>query len=145
MADHISELELNWRIRPGGEGKTRRDYLDFVVDGQSLQDLLQLGDSVGCLGWLPPKHERSFRDALLLKGSFVMRPGRYILYICPECGDIGCGAITARIEKGPDSVTWRDFGLENPHYEVEGYLERYQHVGPFQFDEAKYRSALTRL
>lgn len=39
--------------------------------------------------------------------------GRASLYICAECGDMGCGGVTAVIERAADTVVWRDFGYQN--------------------------------
>lgn len=35
--------------------------------------------------------------------------GRAAVLVCPLCGDLGCGAILARIEIGSDVVVWHDF------------------------------------
>jgi hypothetical protein len=35
------------------------------------------------------------------------------MYVCAECGDLGCGAVTAAVEVGDDKVVWRDFGYQN--------------------------------
>jgi hypothetical protein len=29
------------------------------------------------------------------------------LYVCAECGDLGCGGVTAVVELTPDTVLWR--------------------------------------
>ena len=34
------------------------------------------------------------------------------LYVCPECGDLGCGAVTANLHVGPETVTWRAIGSQ---------------------------------
>jgi hypothetical protein len=49
-----SKLELRWRVRSGGGGRTERRYLDFLVDGISLYDRLVVGDQVGPQGSLTP-------------------------------------------------------------------------------------------
>jgi hypothetical protein len=35
------------------------------------------------------------------------------IYICPECGDIGCGAYCCKIEKINGMYIWKDFSYEN--------------------------------
>lgn len=66
--------------------------------------------------------------------------GRVLLYICPECGDIGCGAYSVRIEKTDTGYSWGDFAYENGYEEphiIEG-------VGPFFFERSAYESAISR-
>lgn len=136
-----SKLELVWRVRPGGGGKTERRYLDFVVDGRSLRDLLDTGDFIGCLGWLSPRADEEFVQILLRKKPSPLATGRAMLYVCPECGDIGCGALTVKVEKTPDHFVWSEFGFEN------GYIRspeesKYVKIGPFCFNKTEYWQAL---
>ncbi|MET9266822.1 hypothetical protein [Amycolatopsis sp. NPDC004079] len=37
--------------------------------------------------------------------------GRVLLYVCPECEDIECGAIAAKVSRRGDLVTWRNPGV----------------------------------
>jgi hypothetical protein len=34
------------------------------------------------------------------------------LYVCPECGDLGCGALTAKVGRDGDYIVWSDFAFE---------------------------------
>jgi len=47
---------------------------------------------------------------LLGEVSSSLPDGRVALYVCPECGDLGCGAVTALVERANDDVVWRDLG-----------------------------------
>ena len=120
----ISSLELAWKVRDGGGGRARRDYLDFVVDGQSLGALVG-GDLVSCLGWMIPNENDAALRRLLLDAPADLPNERRILYVCPECGDIGCGAITLQVDREGEFVTWRNFGYENNYEEIQtqGYEE----------------------
>ena len=72
--------------------------------------------------------------------------GRVTVYVCAECGDLGCGAITVVIERDNGAVRWRDWGYQK-NYE-EGFVA---FDGPrmVTFDAAQYdavlRQALERL
>ncbi len=143
MTEKFSKLELVWRNRKGGHGKTQRDYLDFVVNGKSLSDLLKTGDNIGCLGWLPPASEQMILEQLTAKRLSDLGNDRYSIYICPECADIGCGAITVQIEKTQNGFVWRNFGYENNYDEAMQDLESYEMIGGFHFSEAEYLQALT--
>jgi len=143
MAENFSMLELVWRVRKGGGGRTQRNYLDFVVDGQSLHDLLESGDNIGCLGWLSLDLEKVILEQLVTERLSELGNDRYAIYICAECGDIGCGAITVQIEKTEDGFVWHNFGYENNYDECMPHLERYRQIGAFYFKEVEYLNALT--
>ena len=129
---NTSILELRWRIRSGGGGRTERRYLDFVVDGTSLCDRLGAGDQVTPLGCWPVETEREHVQQLLSAS------GRVPLYVCAECGDLGCGAITALVERTSDGFVWRDFAFENNYDASITDVGSYCAVGPFVFNETEY-------
>ena len=142
MQQETFKLELVWRTRAGGGGRTERRYLDFVVDGHSLGDMLDAGDVIGCLGWGVPEYDDNQVQTLLLKQPSPLETGRVMIYVCAECGDIGCGAITAYIEKSGEYFVWRDFAFEDDVDLL--HLELYAHIGPFHFNKAEYWRVLTQ-
>ena len=90
------QLSLEWKLRQGGGGKTERRYLDFMIDGISIYDASEMGDTIGCLGWMPPAAEIAEIDKLLLEQPNPYGDA-YLLYVCPECGHISCGAVATTI------------------------------------------------
>jgi len=145
LKTNFSKLELAWRVRNGGEGKTRRAYLDFIVNGQSLHDLLKPVDRIGCLGWLPPKAEQIIVEQLTTELLSELGNHRYSIYICPECGDIGCGAITVQIEKTEDGFVWKNLGYENDYDESISDFKRYEKIGPFHFRKSEYVNTIKKI
>lgn len=135
----VSELRLEWRRREGGGGRTQRDFLDLIVDGRPLSELV--GDQVSCLGWFAPEENARAARRLLLEEPADLPNNRRTLYVCPECGDIGCGAVSLVIERAGDKIIWRDFGYEND-YEGLIHAEDFEGVGPFIFDRAAYKQAI---
>lgn len=135
MQQETSQLELAWRTREGGGGKTERRYLDFIIDGHSLGDMLDAGDVIGCLGWGAPEYDDDQVQTLLLKLPSPLDTGRVMIYVCAECGDIGCGEITARVEKAGECFIWKDFAFEDDVDLLQ--LEPYQHIGPFWFNKTE--------
>src|SRR5215510_7419993 len=129
----ISKLKLEWKRREGGGGRTQRDYLDFIVDGQPLSELV--GDYVSCLGWLVSEENTKAVRRLLLKEPPDLPNDRNALYICPECADLGCGALSLVVERVGDNIIWRDFGFENDYDDII-HAEGFEEVGPFTFDRA---------
>ena len=66
------------------------------------------------------------------------RPAVVSLYVCAECGDLGCGAITALVQRTPDGFVWRDFVFEDNYDASITGAESYRAVGPFVFNKTEY-------
>lgn len=68
------------------------------------------------------------------------------VYVCAECADLGCGAITVLVERDESTVSWRDWGYQNNY---EDGLVRIVDIADVTFDAAQYdatlRAALDRL
>jgi hypothetical protein len=115
---------------------------DVRVDGVSLSD-------VAARGW-PGGVEADWVRSQLREGPGGL-PDTVLLAVCPQCGDLGCGAAAARVIWAEHSVTWTDFqwidekGLEPPETDlvaedlaVAGFPER------FVFDREEYLAELRR-
>jgi len=122
--------------------KAARVSVDFVVDDVSL--LAQLvgaggghGDFMGCFvrGFEIENTKKKVQLSEALKPD--TNEGRYLLYICPECGDIGCGAYGAKLRLSSTTAEWYDFAYENGREPG-----RAVSVGPFTFARADYVAAL---
>ncbi len=135
----VSILGVEWKRRAGGVGRTQRDFLDFVVDGQSLSALV--GDQISCLGWFVPDENTKAVRRLLLEEPADLPDNRRSLYVCPECGDLGCGAISLVVEPLGDKIIWRDFGYEN-NYEAKVRAEGFEDLGPFIFNRSEYEKVI---
>lgn len=134
----ISSLELSPKVRGGESGKTRREYLDFVVDGKSIGELV--GGDLSCLGGTPEENEKTLQRLLLEEPGELPDKHRRMLYVCGECGDIGCGATTLQIDIDGDLVTWSNFAYENNYQEID--FEGYEEIGPIVFRLEEYRNVL---
>lgn len=142
-------LALVHKHRAGEDSqKPERRYLDFVVSDQSLSQAFALPelklDLIGTFGWTENKAEEHRQ---LDQFSGLLPPdlttGRISFYVCPLCGDIGCGAITGVIEVTDTRVIWKDFGYETDYEAPE--LTEYTHVGPFVFDKKAYIQVLEEI
>lgn len=137
------QFSLMWRERrlAGVEGRTPRRFLDFQADGESLYDLVT-EDLISCLGWaVPDEDERAAQRLLLAEPSDVH--GRVAIYVCPECGDLYCGAITVSIERQGDHVVWRDAAHSTFDWlEDEWHHEILRTFPELRFDSSKYRTAI---
>jgi hypothetical protein len=67
-------------------------------------------------------------NRLLLTETADLSADRSSSFICSECGDIGCGAITALVVRDGHSIVWKTFGYEN-NYEENILLDDYKQIG----------------
>ncbi|MBL7931258.1 MAG: hypothetical protein JNL60_05135 [Bacteroidia bacterium] len=147
----METLTLGHGHRPGqtlknGSTQADRKYVDFIVSGQSLGQTFGLPDFdlIGIFGWTENNDEENKQlDEFLGKRSSDLETGRTMFYVCPECGDIGCGAITAKIVMTENKVIWKDFGYENNYNEPT--LADYKAILPLEFDKADYVKTLEKL
>ncbi|WP_329268430.1 oxidoreductase [Streptomyces sp. NBC_01451] len=132
-------------VLANGDYQVHRDFLDFIVDGRPLLHQLSDLDAVSPLASdIPPAIFTAQVRGLLLEAEAPLAGGRYIIYGCPECADLECGAVTAAIEKDGDDYVWRDFAWQtDTHADLE--LNGYHGIGPFRFPGAAYREALGSL
>ncbi|WP_411099543.1 oxidoreductase [Streptomyces sp. x-45] len=132
-------------VHADGDFQVHRDFLDFVVDGRPLLFRLSDLDAVSPLASdVPPAIFTAQVRGLLLEADAPLPGGRYVIYGCPECADLACGAVTAVILRDGDDFVWRDFAWQTgEHADLE--LNGYQGIGPYRFPGAVYRAALATL
>jgi len=132
-------------MRAGGSNKVERHYLDFSVSGKPLKELLgQDGaDLISPLGWGDNKdYNKRILRIFRLQEKPELSTERVALYVCPECGDIACGAITASVQDLGDRIVWRDFGYETDNGELS---EAYSEIEPIEFDRQSYFEAFSKV
>ncbi|MFF0157079.1 oxidoreductase [Streptomyces sp. NPDC005263] len=128
-----------------GGYQVHRDFVDFIVDGRPLLFQLSDLDAVSPLASdVPPAIFTAQVRSLLLETGAPLPDGRYVVYGCPECEDLACGAVTAVIEHDGDDFVWRDFAWQTDQ-RADLELNGYHGIGPFRFRGAEYRSALAAL
>lgn len=140
-------LEYKWGLRKGGLGKSRRDYIDFVVNGQPLSEILNIVefDFVGLFGWsdVPDAYELSLLYQLKGIKDSQLDSKRIMVYGCPECADIGCGSITCKLEEKSDRIIWRDFGYENGVDAID--LSGFEKIPTYEFVKEDYISVFNQV
>lgn len=139
----ISTLDVTWTTLSSGLGRTERRFLDFVIDGVPLSSRLTV-DSISPFGWLDAHEQEASIDRLLGQSPPDMPNGRNTLYVCAECADIGCGAVTLLIQSERGHIIWRDFGFENDYEDVV-QTHDFQDIGPFTFDATQYDELFERI
>jgi hypothetical protein len=146
----VSSFSLIERERDfsGGEhvGHHERRFLDFVVDWQSLYEAIRHVYDVLTPLWfdLDPKIFPSLDsaiDQLLGQAQGPLAGDRTAVYVCSLCGDLGCGALTVKIEIDSDFVFWREWGYQNDLEDRVSPVEVAALVD-MKFDLSEYESVL---
>ncbi|GGL78826.1 oxidoreductase [Streptomyces fumigatiscleroticus] len=135
-------------VLTNGDYQVHRDFVDFVVDGRPLLFRLSDLDAVSPLASdVPPAIFTAQVRSLLLETDPPLPGGRYVIYGCPECEDLACGAVTAVIERDGahgEDIVWRDFAWQTGD-RADLELNGYHGIGPYRFRGAEYRAALAAL
>lgn len=130
-----------WRWEDGNiERRMESHFLDFLIAGRSLRDMAGGGaDMVTplCRPWIQTVPDEI---ACLLGQREVdgLQPDRVALLLCKVDGDLGCGALTARLHVEARQVSWSDwlwesFGEPTPVPQL---------TTPLIFDRGQYETAL---
>ena len=146
----MSEINYTTLNRSGQSGpgatKVHRISSDFLVDGQSLLGILDQASSsksdlMGCFVQGFPKENSEATERLCLRASPDTNSGRVTIYVCPECGDIGCGAYSVRVSRDGVDFIWSDFAYENGYEDARAIAG----VGPYLFAALRYESVVDSL
>ena len=140
---HTLRLEPATRT---GEGVT--EFLDYLVDDQSLFDWIRWSTGeperwesleeryVSPFSFqTPPKWRAAVRRMLIGRAPGDLEGGHVPLYVCPLCGDYGCGTVSVALHVEPDHVEWRELAAPSERAVLDS-------VPVFRFDRSAYVSAL---
>lgn len=138
---NINHLQLNPTQRydefdPQKDENKNTEFIDFIIDGKSLYNMLKKYDMVPVLGWGGEEHQKQILDYLLLKQMHPYLYYRYPILVCPWCGDEECGFISVLIEREADMIIWRDFKLEPDNKTIP--------IEPFYFEWEKYQKLISK-
>lgn len=151
MDNAYDKLDTQIIHRSGGKIGTvtkRESYtIDFIVNGRSLYESLgaKKFDMIGRFSKKKSRQNREAADVYMLEHPADLKNGRTMFFVCGECGDIGCGAITGKISKTSEGVIWSEFGYENDRDPEGADLESYKLTGPFKFEEKAYKEVISKL
>jgi hypothetical protein len=131
---HVLNLILSQY--PGGE-----PFYEFDISDQPLSTTLQV-DLKQLTGIFTTEGSDSgYFVAQLAKFLGKLPTQRILLYVCSDCGDIACGALTAQITFNENTVVWSDFAYVNANET----LEKYPNTGPFEFERTAYINSFQEL
>ena len=143
----VDQLDIALIHRVAELGKHPRRSVDFIVNGDSLFELVNAHKFDLCGRFssdLNSERNKVSQSVFEAGAPSDKLPNRIMLFVCPECGDLGCGAITFTITQENDSVVWSDFAYENSHDESMTNYNAYASVGPFSFSRTDYLDTISR-
>lgn len=112
------------------------EFFDFIVDGKSLYTRFQSYDFISVLQHKEEEAQQEEMEKLLLKTPSELDSGRYFLFVCPMCADLGCGAITVSIRREGENIIWSNFCLED------GETIKPLNVDTFMFNWLEYSDSI---
>lgn len=138
----LFQLDFVIDDRPLRESLSELEVTPQSVHGVSGTDFLSIAD-----GAWPEAAASSLRQLAGTEprdeNNWPLEPGRLPLYVCPMCGDLGCGALTVavRSDAPADRTIWSDFRVEDGFVDHRGGFPLGA-LGPFHFDTNAYRETL---
>ncbi|NTW29545.1 MAG: hypothetical protein HGA39_09330 [Coriobacteriia bacterium] len=132
------DLTIARRSAPTGLGV---EYMDFVIDDTPLRQLFSEFDHVSCIARFPVKDECIKAASWLLPGSTDYGTWRCSMYVCGECGDPECGEVSVCVTVSPNTISWHSFAFDTA---LDGQIDEFDDVGPFEFDRAAYSRCIER-
>ncbi|MFT5599821.1 MAG: hypothetical protein ACI9N1_000047 [Flavobacteriales bacterium] len=120
-------------------------FVDFLVNNESLYEKFELDGTlrIGVLGWSSQEWETKNINIFLSEIKPVLDNGRVELFVCSDCGDIGCGATTLKLTKTNNKIVWSEFGDDDDFGPVD--CSDYETGLQYQFDELEYGNTFEEL
>ena len=125
---------------PGGVSKSERHFFDLSQWTLAMEEVGKPKDMVSVLCSEYAREETiKAANRLLLTENAVIPNDRRSLFICSECGDIGCGAVTALVIREGPSI-WKNLGMKTTTKKMSCSMT----IGKwtYTFDFALYERAL---
>ena len=140
------DLHLNWVKLTDHFDKNimSGQFLDYYISGISLQKYLGIDSKniVTLLGWFLIKdEEKRVLKEFKLQTKTQLPQNRIELYICGQCGDIGCGSITAQIFDKGDKIVWKNFANQFNGDEIGESFN----VDAIEFERSNYFNAFSKI
>jgi hypothetical protein len=139
----FKDLQLKWTNHPDTK-YSGRQYLDFIISGKSLKEYLGINNklSVTPFGFFSSKEEQKrILKEFRLQQKTQLSENRIELYICEKCGDIGCGAITAKIIDRGDRIVWTEFANQSDEEEIGETIDAQE----IEFERQNYFKAFSTI
>lgn len=134
----MDALRLERQLLKGSQNTTERSYYDFIINENSLREILRT-HLIGSFGWAMNNYDKELAKQFMGLQPSDLESVRYPLFVCPECGDIGCGMITMDIVFEQNQVIWKNFAYEKGYEPIDfEYFYFLDEPLNFNFDKTNY-------
>lgn len=99
MQFHHLSTEVRQRFTTDEPHRTNVKFSDFIVDGYSLHKRLENYDLVPSLGDGTKEYQEEMISYFLLQKPHPLLWYRAPILVCRECADLGCGFISAKLDR----------------------------------------------
>ncbi len=141
------KLDFVEAVSPGREQR----FFDFTVNRRSLSAMVgnEGYQPPSVFGWQTARVERKYAHQLWLRERSSLPSGRVPLYVCGECGDLGCGAIAVLVSTLEECVVWSNIGSEGNAFKPKPGpppepTSDFPDLRDFYFSRSEYEAALSR-
>lgn len=144
----FNELRFERKVLPKSTDlKEDRCYIDFIIDGIALSDHVGgIEHPVTPFGW--DNNRRSFElesaQRLMNFKKSEIDNGLQSAYVCPQCGDEGCGAVMFATRNHGSYVEWYGFVFSDGYPTDSEPDEEIKNV-VFYFEIGSYQRAIGKL
>jgi hypothetical protein len=134
----MTTLNFDKKTRGNQDDNSERNYYDFNISGQSLKTILKADnmDLISPFGWGDKNYEQEIIKEFRGQKKPQIPSGRLMIYVCADCGDLGCGAITAELQITDNKVIWKNFSYEDNSSEID--FTSFKDIPSFEFDRVDY-------
>ena len=130
MQFHHLSTEVRQRFTTDEPHLQNVKFSDFIIDGYSLHKRLEKYELVPSLGDGTKEYQEEMISYFLLQKPHPLLWYRAPILVCPECADLGCGFISAKLDRRDNLVIWSDFYKDNYQSKI--------NIGPFYFRWDQY-------
>ena len=139
----LNTFDLAWADRRIGATQAPRRFLDYVVDGRSFYEM-HGRDLISVLGWGVPAEDD--RAAERMRSGSSDLDGRTAIAVCPEDGDLLCGAMSAKIVIADGEVQWTELAISSYDHLAGAWSHEsvlLPHAPQLRFDVTRYRDVIS--
>ena len=111
-----------------GSGQVERIFLDLSFDGLCFTESADFGDFITGKGWQTTEQQERYISNIINRFCPDLKNGRVPILICPECADLGCGAVTCKIQRLGDILEFTEIGFQNNYEDNVCELKKYSHL-----------------
>jgi hypothetical protein len=124
--------------------RTVKKYIDIFVDGASARKVLDIEEADVITPYFADSKSNLHSMLTALSDKNDLPSNIAPIYVCPECGDYGCGVFGWKIDVGDKDVRWHGFQWDDNLEEESDSNDSDEEANTMElyFDKKQYFDAL---